>query len=146
MHSANGITNNVSFHFCHFAIQNDASAAWAEYWGAEEAFQPAALTYRKLLSHLAFAANRKAAECVRVPVCVFACTFQCDCMFLPRVSVLIVFMHACMCAHVNIFIFMSACCACVFIGTYEWHRCNICSVCACANCVCVCLPVPHLSD
>lgn len=35
MHTGNGIKNNVSFHFWHFAIQNDVSVTWAEYWGAD---------------------------------------------------------------------------------------------------------------
>ncbi len=83
-----------------------------------EAFQPAALTYRKPLSHLAFAASRKTAVCVCV--CLHAHTFQFDCMFLPCMSVLIVFMHACTCAHLNIFIFMSACCVCVCVCLY-WY-------------------------
>ena len=39
----------------------------------EEALRPAALTYRKPLSHMAFAANRKAAEWVFASVCLHAC-------------------------------------------------------------------------
>lgn len=121
-----------------------------------EAFQPTALTYRKPLSHLAFATNRKAAVCECVCARTLACMFQFDCRSLPCLSMLIVFMHACVFADVNIFIYMGArclcVCVCVFIGTYAWSRCNtsLYMVCVCAGvnyiCVCLCVCLPHLSD
>lgn len=137
MHAANGITNNVSLHFWHFAIQNDASGAWAEYRGAERA-----LTYRKPLSRLAFAANRKAAVYVCASVFLWVRLIACF-----SLCVGVNCLHACTYVRKYINLYIPASCVCVLIGTQAWRRCNTCSyMCVHVQMMCVSRPPPFRSE
>ena len=80
MHSSNGITNNVSFYFWHFAIQNDARAAWVEYWGAERGVPASSINIQEAIITSGLCSQQEGCSlvcvCVCVCVCVSACVFQ----------------------------------------------------------------------
>lgn len=109
-----------------------------------------ALTYRKPLSHLAFAAKQERLLSMSVHQCV--CVHVSVWLHVSAWCVCVNCIHACMGA--NILIYVPACCAYVCLYRYicvkKMHNMLVCNVCACANYVCVCVcayfPVPHLSD
>lgn len=104
-----------------------------------EAFQPAALTYRKPLSHLAFAANRKASESVCVSARVCTCMHISIWLHVSTLLVSVNCFHACMCVRTCKYIHLHECALCVSSLVHMNDTDAMYAVCVPVQIICVCV-------